>query len=133
MFRSKSTKGVLLGAMICAGVIAGVVYAQETKLAAFMRQKLYHSEKTLEGLTTENYDLVAKHSQAMSLLCQDEQWATLRTKEYAERSTEFRRSVDAITSAAREKNLDAATLAYVDATMQCISCHKYVRQQGAKP
>jgi cytochrome c556 len=69
----------------------------------------------------------------MSLLCQDEQWATLRTKEYAERSTEFRRSVDAITSAAREKNLDAATLAYVDATMQCISCHKYVRQQGTKP
>jgi cytochrome c556 len=98
-----------------------------------MRQKLHHSEKTLEGLTTENYDLVAKHSQAMSLLCQDELWSTLRTKEYAERSTEFRRSVDAITSAAREKNLDAATLAYVDATMQCISCHKYVRQQGAKP
>lgn len=114
-------------------VVAGVtVFAQEDKLAKFMRAKLYHSEKTLEGLTTEDFDLVAKHSQAMSLLCQDEMWSVVRTVEYDQRSTEFRRSVDAITKAAREKDLDAATLAYLDTTMKCVSCHKYVRKEKAQ-
>jgi hypothetical protein len=41
---------------------------------------------------------------------------------------EFQRSINSITEAARKKNLEAAPLAYVDATMKCVSCHKYVRQ-----
>jgi cytochrome c556 len=55
-------------------------------------------------------------------------WMVLKTPEYQQRSNEFRRSVDAITNAARKKNLEAATLAYVDATMNCVTCHKYVRE-----
>lgn len=101
--------------------------AQEP-LSGFMKAKLEHSQKTLEGLAKADFDLVAKHSQAISLLCEDELWAVLKTPEYQERSNEFRRSVNAITDAARKKNLEAATLAYVDATMKCVSCHKYVRQ-----
>jgi hypothetical protein len=37
----------------------------------------------------------------------------------------------AITEAARNKSLEGAALAYVDATMQCVSCHKYVRKNRA--
>jgi cytochrome c556 len=101
--------------------------AQEA-LSAFMKAKLEHSQKTLEGLAKADYDLVVKHSQAISLLCEDELWAVLKTPEYHERSKEFQRSINAITDAARRRNLEAATLAYVDATMKCVTCHKYVRQ-----
>jgi len=100
----------------------------EGELSAFMRVKLRHAEKVLEGLATEDYELIEKNSQAMSLLCQDEMWSVLQTPEYRERSLEFRRSVDAITEAARTKNLEAAALSYVDSTMKCVSCHKYVRK-----
>lgn len=93
----------------------------------FMRAKLTHANKVLEGLAVEDYDLVAKHSQEISLLSQAATWRVLQTPEYMERSTEFRRSVDALTQAAKKKNLDAAALAYVDVTMKCVSCHKYVR------
>ena len=102
--------------------------SKSEELSDFMRVKLTHSEKILDGLTRADYDLIAKHSQAMSLLCEDEEWQVLKTPEYAERSREFRRSVDAITKAARAKNLDGASLAYVDATMKCISCHSYLRK-----
>jgi cytochrome c556 len=97
-------------------------------LSVFMKAKLEHSQKTLEGLAKADYDLVAKHSQAISLLCEDELWAVLKTPEYYERSKEFQRSVNTITEAARKHNLEAATLAYVDTTLKCVSCHKYVRQ-----
>ena len=100
----------------------------EDDLAAFMKVKLRHAEKVLEGLATEDYELIVKNSQAMSLLCEDEMWAVLQTPEYRERSREFRRSVDSITEAARSKNLEAAALSYVDSTMKCVSCHKYVRK-----
>jgi cytochrome c556 len=101
--------------------------AQEL-LSAFMQAKLGHAQKTLEGLAKEDFELVAKHSQAISLLCEDELWAVLKTAEYHERSKEFQRSINAITDAARKKNLEAATLAYVDSMMKCVTCHKYVRQ-----
>lgn len=115
--------GVLLGLMTA----ASPAVAQDA-LSAFMKAKLDHSQKTLEGLAKGDFDLIAKHSQAISLLCEDELWAVLKTPEYHERSKEFKRSIDSITEAARKKNLEAATLAYVDATLKCVSCHKYVRQ-----
>jgi cytochrome c556 len=100
----------------------------QNALSDFMKAKLVHAEKTLEGLAREDYDLIAKHSQAISLLCEDELWMVLKTPEYQARSNEFRRSVNAITDAARKKNLEAATLAYVDATLKCVSCHQHVRK-----
>ena len=102
------------------------------RLAAFMQAKLTHAEKTLEGLAKADFDLIVKHSQAISLLCEDEMWSVLQTPEYRERSNEFRRNVNAITDAGRKKNLEAATLAYVNTTMNCVTCHKYVRETRPK-
>lgn len=102
--------------------------AQEpNKVAEFMRAKLTHSQRVLEGLATENYELIAKHAQELSLLSQAATWQVLQTAEYRDRSTEFRRSADALSEAARKKNLEGAALAYVDVTMKCVNCHKYVR------
>ena len=113
-----------------AGCFSGITKSASAQdaLSAFMKAKLVHAEKTLEGLVKEDFDLVAKHSQAISLLCEDVTWMVLKTPEYQERSNEFRRSVNAITDAARKKNLEAATLAYVDATLKCVSCHQHVRK-----
>jgi cytochrome c556 len=98
-----------------------------------MKAKLGHAEKTLEGLAKADFDLIIEHSQAISLLCEDELWAVRKTTEYHERSKEFQRSINAITNAARKKNLEAATLAYVDSTLKCVSCHTYVRQTRPGP
>ena len=127
MFRHVAIGSLLMMAALAAAAPA----AAEDKLSDFMKAKLVHAERTLEGLAKEDYELVVQHSQAISLLCVDEMWAVLKTPEYQARSNDFRRSVDAITDAARKKNLEAATLAYVDATLKCVSCHKYVRQNRA--
>jgi len=100
---------------------------QPNKLSDFMRVKLEHSKKVLEGLTTEDFGAIAKSSQAMSLLSQDAAWQVLETPEYVRHSQEFRRAADALTEAAKKKNLDGSALAYMELTMKCINCHKYVR------
>ena len=92
-----------------------------------MRRKLPHSQKVLEGLATEDFEMIAKHAQELSLLSQATTWQVLQTPDYLDHSTEFRHAADRLTEAARKKNLDGAALAYVDVTMSCINCHKYVR------
>jgi hypothetical protein len=118
---------LLLTSLLLGSLFSGFVQAQDN-VAVFMKAKLKHSQEVLKGLVIEDFDLIAKNSQAMSLLCEDELWQVLQTPEYSARSAEFQRSVAAVTEAARKKNLEAATLGYVDVTLKCVNCHKYVRK-----
>ncbi len=103
---------------------------QPDDLKLFMRAKLTHSQKLLEGLATGDFNLLAKHSQELALLSQATNWNVLQTEDYLQHSIEFRRAANAVTDAAKAKNLDGATLAFVDMTMKCVRCHKYVRGVG---
>lgn len=100
---------------------------QPNKVGGFMRLKLSHSQELLEGIAMEDYAKIKKSSQAISLLCEDEMWQVFQTPEYLAHSEQFRRTADSITKAGEEKNLDGAALGYVALTMQCVNCHKYVR------
>ncbi len=100
---------------------------QEDKLRDFMELKLDHCQEVLRGIVVEDFDQIAKHAQELSLLSQAASWRVFQTTEYLQHSGEFRRTADALTEAARQKNLDAAALRYVDLTLKCVNCHKYVR------
>jgi hypothetical protein len=95
----------------------------------FMRAKLRHSQDVLEGLTLEDFDKIARGAQELALASQASSWQVLQTEDYARQSAEFRRSCDSLRSAAKAGNLDGAALAWMEVTMKCVQCHKYVRGQ----
>ena len=97
-------------------------------LKDFMQIKLSHSQKVLEGLVREDYELIGKHAQEMSLLSLAETWQVLTTPEYVDYSRKFRQAADKLADMAKKKNLDQATIAYNQVTTRCVECHKYVRQ-----
>ncbi|MBI1904319.1 MAG: hypothetical protein HYS13_24760 [Planctomycetia bacterium] len=97
-------------------------------LPEFMRQKVAATHRVLEGLATEDFKSIEANAQRLSLLSLESQWSVLQTPDYVQYSAEFRRSAGAIHDAAKEKNLDAAALAYVDMTLKCVACHKHVRK-----
>lgn len=111
----------------------GAAAAQEAtdappeKISKYMRVKLLYSQKLLEALTLEDYEQLAKYSQDLKLLSQESTWNVLQTEQYLLHSTDFRRRADALTAAAKKKNLDGASLAFVELTLNCVQCHKYVR------
>jgi hypothetical protein len=39
-----------------------------------------------------------------------------------------RSSAESVAQAAKNKNIEGATLAYMDMTMVCVRCHKHVRE-----
>lgn len=99
-------------------------------LTPFMQQKLEHAKSVLEGLALEDYDKIEKNAQALSLLSLESNWNVLTTEEYLKQSADFRSAVNVITSAAKEKNVDRATLGYVNLTVRCVECHSYLRRHA---
>ena len=97
----------------------------------FMRQKLEHTQRVLEGIALEDFELIANHTRKLSAMSQAASWRAFDNPEYARHSETFRRNVDALNQAAVDRNLDGATLAYVKVTMSCVECHKFVRGKKA--
>ena len=94
----------------------------------FMQRKLTAAREIVAGLALEDYDKIAENAQELMLLSHDEEWQVLTTDKYLRLSSQFRGSEERLRDRAKEKNLDGATFAYFEVTMNCVQCHKYVRK-----
>ena len=103
--------------------------ASKAQLDSFMEMKLEHAKAILEGLSTEDFEQIAKASQALTALSLESSWNAHTTEKYLDHSSDFRRALNLVTSAAREENLDRAALGYLNMTVQCIECHRYLRDK----
>jgi hypothetical protein len=93
----------------------------------WMRQKVTASQQILEGLTREDYELIRVNAQAMHFMGYLESWARSDTPGYREQMQSFGFANGALVRAAKDKNLDGATLAYTQLAVSCVQCHKIVR------
>jgi hypothetical protein len=97
-------------------------------VGALMQKKLVHAQKLLEGIALADLDKVGDNAKELSTLSQQVQFMVLKTPAYELHANEFRRALEDIQKGVAKKNLDAATLGYVDMTMSCVRCHKHVRE-----
>ena len=132
---SRGVPRLAVAAGIVVLAVAAVTGSRPTpdQVAVFMRAKLAHSQNVLEGLAIEDYDLIDKGAQELSLASEDASWQVLQTEDYARQSADFRRSCDSLRKAAKSHNLDGAALAWMEVTMKCVQCHKYVRDVRDEP
>lgn len=101
----------------------------QSKTDGFMKQKLKHTTAIVEGLATDDLKEIADGAEALMLLSQEADWNAIKTPAYLKMSNEFRSSAKRLRRSAEEKNLDGATLAFFEVTLNCVRCHKYVRSQ----
>lgn len=95
--------------------------------AEMMRFKLYQAQGVLEGIATENYALIETNAAKLNAMSQAADWQIRQTPEYQRFTADFSRQAVALQKAARQKNVDAATVAYFQMTVSCVQCHKYLR------
>jgi hypothetical protein len=98
------------------------------KVSELMRKKLQHAQKVLEGIALNDFDEILNHADALMQLTKEIEWQVLKTPRYQVQSNEFRRAVENLQEKATQKNLDGAALGYVELTLSCVKCHKYVRE-----
>lgn len=98
------------------------------KVEALMQRKLQQAQKLLDGVVTGDFDKIGKHAEALSDISKQAAWRAIKTPRYETYSAEFQRIADTLIKSAKDKNLDASALAYVELTLTCVKCHKHVRE-----
>jgi hypothetical protein len=112
---------------------AGLSHGQEKKkdespTAALMKKKLAASQKLLEGLAVNDFALIKQNADTLHDVSREASFKALKTPRYELYADEFQQTAEKLAKAAKEKNLDAAALAYVDLTLNCVKCHQHVRE-----
>jgi cytochrome c556 len=95
----------------------------------FMARKLKCGQKMLADLSRRDLLSVQEDADLLEMICADLQWNVLQTPEYLERSATFRRTIAALSTAARDSKFDRARLEYADLLGQCFACHEYLRDR----
>lgn len=95
-----------------------------------MRKKLEYSQKILEGLSVEDFEMIRKNAKLMNTFAQLENWFWADTPQYRAQLNIFRFANDEMIRMAEEKNLEGVSLAYTQMTLSCVNCHKQVRDKS---
>jgi cytochrome c556 len=93
----------------------------------FMRHKLDYARGILEGITLERFDLVVTNASWLRSMAVTNSFFMLGNEGYKAAGTNFQVRVDALLDAAKEKNPEAATEAYMRVVRGCIECHRQYR------
>lgn len=88
--------------------------------------------EVLRGIVTEDYALIRKNAQAMKKMGTATEWNIVQGDIYGDYSSSFLRSAELLDKAAKNKNDDGALLVYMQMTMNCIECHRYVREPSVR-
>lgn len=122
-----------LSGLAAAGALTVALPAPADPLApkneSVMRQKLGWSQKALEAVSIADYDVLERAGNELVALSKRAEWQAFKTAEYTRQLEEFRSNARSLAKAGKEKNNDAAALAYVQLSMNCFNCHRHVRDQ----
>jgi hypothetical protein len=97
---------------------------------ALMLLKLKESQSLLEGLALNDTAKVQKSAEELLRISKEAQFRkAINTPAYEYHANSFQKAAETAIEKAKAKNIDGATLAYVDMTMTCVRCHQYTREQ----
>ena len=116
----------LIVTLLIASVGVTAAAAQTVGLNRVMRAKLEHAQQILGDVVTSNWSGLERHSLELRRATEDPAWAVLTTPEYARHTAAFLRASEDLLEAAKQRDLEAAPLAYMSLTMSCVQCHRYV-------
>jgi len=93
-----------------------------------MAEKLKNSQTLLEGLALNDFDKIQKSAEELMRISKAVECTVFKTPEYEVQTNNFRRAVETIIAKAKAKNIDGATLGFVDMTVSCVRCHQHCRE-----
>lgn len=92
--------------------------------------KLKESQSLLEGLATNDSAKVQKSAEELLKISKQAQFRkAINTPAYEYHANSFQRAAETAIEKSKAKNIDGATLAYMDMTLTCVKCHQYTREQ----
>ena len=116
---------LIVAAGLCL-TVAGISTAQTARTARLMREKLQHSQRILAALTTSDYALLQRETQALTAITKTPGWSELITPELRPYTSGFTKALADLSAASDRRDYDAAGASYGTLIAACIECHKHV-------
>lgn len=127
----KTTCAAIALGMLVAVSVSGQDRKNEVLTQAAMQKKLEYSKNILEGLATEDFDLISKNAAEMRKLSAFEAFVRYSdAPSYRTQLQVFDFANVELLRTAEEKNLDGAALAFTQSTLSCVNCHKALRDKN---
>jgi hypothetical protein len=95
-----------------------------------MWKKLDLSHGALDAIALDDFEALEAYASDLVALSVAGELNIGDTETYRQESRGFREAAQALGRAARDRDSEAAALAYVDLTLRCLSCH---RELGERP
>lgn len=100
----------------------------EKESTKVMADKLRHTHELITSLAREDYKSLEKSAKSLGKTAHL-QWVAEPSPEYRSQLQVFWTTLEGIESGARRKNIEEATLAYMQMTLSCVRCHRVIRQK----
>ncbi len=96
--------------------------------AQVMQVKLKRAQTLLEALAKEDFKVIGESAQSLVNISKATEFLrAYKSEDYEFQARVFQKSAENLVAKAKEKNLDGATLAYMDMTLSCVACHSTFR------
>ncbi|HVK13588.1 MAG TPA: hypothetical protein VM597_32880 [Gemmataceae bacterium] len=94
-----------------------------------MVAKLKHAQDVLAGITLNDLEKAEKAAEELLRISKAAQMRRPKaTMAYEHHANTFQKGAETLIEKAKARNIDGATLAYVDLTCTCVRCHQYTRE-----
>ena len=100
--------------------------AQTVRTGRLMREKLLHAQRILGALTTSDYTLLQRETNALIKVTENPTWKELITPELRPYTGDFTKALADLAGAADRRDYDGAGASYSRLTSACFACHKHV-------
>ena len=103
--------------------------ARQGAVESLMKAKAGYAHRLLDAVVMGDLETARDQAFRLKAVAQTADWNVMDTPEYVRESESFLRATDRLLQTAASKNPDAVALAYVDVTLSCVHCHRYVSAQ----
>lgn len=122
-------KVLSLACLMAATASSGVVRAAEEKKGdPLMQRKVTLAAEILRGLSLADFDAISSNARQMSQLGVLEKWFRASEPDYKMQLDVFQQANKDLMRFAGAKNLDGASVAYIQLSLSCVNCHKQLRR-----
>ena len=112
------------------GELLSEAQRQHRILAPVMDKKLRYTHRLITSLAIEDFAQMALDARELKLIGETTLMKVSPDLEYAKYSTEFSTVVEELGRRAKAHDLNGSTLSFIRLTMNCVECHKYVRDRN---
>jgi hypothetical protein len=107
-------------------VLSALQATEQSPVESLMKAKAGYAHRLLDAVVLGELETVRDQAFRLKAVAETADWNVMETPEYVRESEAFLRATDRLLQSAGSGNPEAVALAYVDVTLSCVHCHRYV-------